>query len=675
VVDTFAWTVTNPAPVAGDDSATVAEDSLNNTIAVLGNDVDEDTLTVTLASALNGTVLINGDNTLDYTPNPNFFGADVISYTVDDGEGGTDTAVVNVTVTPVNDDPAVNANTGSTVNEGAADVVLQGELEYTDPEEGPANVTFTVNTAPVNGQLLRSGVPTASFTQADINAGIITYQHDGSETAGDSFTFTVTDGVGGSIAGQSFTFTVTAVNDAPVNTIPGPLNTGLNTPIVFSGANLIAVSDIDAGVAPIQVDLVVGGGNGTLTLATTAGIAIGPGADGTSAMTLTGTLAAINAALDGMTFTPNLAFQGATSVQISTDDLGNLGLPGPQTDIDTITITVTNTAPTMADQTITVDENSALGALVGAVVATDPDLLDPLAYTILSGNTGGAFSIDPATGQLRVANPALLDFETTPTFTLQVQVTDSGTPGLSDTAFVTIQLNDLIGALDPTDPISGGDPDPDPSPDPDPDPAPTGGGDDGGDDEIDLGGDDGGGGNPTPEPEPEPQPAPVIVIGSDVDAELPGPVSGQTEPAPIVERESTRFQVTQSDKLDISAETQDTSRPADHTIVFSEAVDIMSEGVGTTDILEEVVSNPLQATFKGGSFALSAGFLTWALRGASLVASMAAAMPAWQGFDPLPVLAAKKRDKKTDKDEQQEDDWQEKRIRRLLDPVKSADEE
>jgi len=109
--------------------------------------------------------------------------------------------------------------------------------------------------------------------------------------------------------------------------------------------------------------------------------------------------------------------------------------------------------------------------------------------------------------------------------------------------------------------------------------------------------------------------------------------------------------------------------------VFSEAVDIMSEGVGTTDILEEVVSNPLQATFKGGSFALSAGFLTWALRGASLVASMAAAMPAWQGFDPLPVLAAKKRDKKTDKDEQQEDDWQEKRIRRLLDPVKSADEE
>ncbi|MFQ5474934.1 MAG: hypothetical protein ACE5DM_03800, partial [Candidatus Nanoarchaeia archaeon] len=51
--------------------------------------------------------------------------------------------------------------------------------------------------------------------------------------------------------------TVNAVNDAPVNTVPGALSTGLNTPIVFSGANLIAVSDNDDGGAPIQVDLVV----------------------------------------------------------------------------------------------------------------------------------------------------------------------------------------------------------------------------------------------------------------------------------------------------------------------------------------------------------------------------------------------------------------------------------
>jgi hypothetical protein len=102
----------------------------------------------------------------------------------------------------------------------------------------------------------------------------------------------------------------------------------------------------------------------------------------------------------------------------------------------------------------------------------------------------------------------------------------------------------------------------------------------------------------------------------------------------------------------------------------------MSEGVGTTDILEEVQHNTLQATFKGTSFVLSAGFLTWALRGASLLASVAASLPAWQGFDPLPVLAAKKRDKKVkdedDGDEKKDADWQEKRIQRLFNPMDSA---
>jgi hypothetical protein len=103
----------------------------------------------------------------------------------------------------------------------------------------------------------------------------------------------------------------------------------------------------------------------------------------------------------------------------------------------------------------------------------------------------------------------------------------------------------------------------------------------------------------------------------------------------------------------------------------------MSEGVGTTNILEEAQNNTLRVAFQGTSFVLSAGFLTWALRGASLLASVAASLPAWQGFDPLPVLAAKKRDKKVkdadDGDEKTDADWQEKRIQNLLDPIGSDD--
>jgi hypothetical protein len=48
----------------------------------------------------------------------------------------------------------------------------------------------------------------------------------------------------------------------------------------------------------------------------------------------------------------------------------------------------------------------------------------------------------------------------------------------------------------------------------------------------------------------------------------------------------------------VAPETPDTNRSSEHTVVFSEALEIMSEGVGITNILEEAMSNPLQATFK-----------------------------------------------------------------------------
>jgi hypothetical protein len=62
-------------------------------------------------------------------------------------------------------------------------------------------------------------------------------------------------------------------------------------------------------------------------------------------------------------------------------------------------------------------------------------------YAITGGNAGGAFAIDPNTGAITVANAAALDFETTPSFALTVQVTDAG--GLTDTATVTVDLTNV----------------------------------------------------------------------------------------------------------------------------------------------------------------------------------------------------------------------------------------
>ena len=92
---------------------------------------------------------------------------------------------------------------------------------------------------------------------------------------------------------------------APVNTVPGAQSTGVTTPKVFSAANgnAISITDADAGGASNEVTL--GVTSGSLTLAGTTGLTFIAG-DGTAdaSMTMRGSAAAINAALDGLSFAP-----------------------------------------------------------------------------------------------------------------------------------------------------------------------------------------------------------------------------------------------------------------------------------------------------------------------------------------------------------------------------------
>src|SRR5207249_4477827 len=114
-VATVSLTITpvNDAPVASPSSATLAEDTPTS-VSLPASDVDGDTLTVTsVGSPAHGTAVIQGGN-VRYTPNANYNGGDSFPYTVSDGNGGTDTASVAVTVTPVND-PPVATDSSATV--------------------------------------------------------------------------------------------------------------------------------------------------------------------------------------------------------------------------------------------------------------------------------------------------------------------------------------------------------------------------------------------------------------------------------------------------------------------------------------------------------------------------------------------------------------------------------
>jgi len=104
-----------------------------------------------------------------------------------------------------------------------------------------------------------------------------------------------------------------------------------------------------------------------------------------------------------------------------------------------------NQPPVVDDRSFAIAENSALDALVGTVVAVDPEG-QPLTYAIVAGNGSGAFAID-SHGNITVADPSKLDFEDPDldSYNLTVQVTDSG--ALVDTAMVSIAVTNVVETL------------------------------------------------------------------------------------------------------------------------------------------------------------------------------------------------------------------------------------
>jgi hypothetical protein len=106
---------------------------------------------------------------------------------------------------------------------------------------------------------------------------------------------------------------------------------------------------------------------------------------------------------------------------------------------------INHTPVIAASQTFTIPENPANARSVGIVSATDPDTTAPnntLTYSIVGGNPNNAFTINSTTGQITVINPSAVDFETSPQFNLQVKVTDGGSPALSATQIVTVNISD-----------------------------------------------------------------------------------------------------------------------------------------------------------------------------------------------------------------------------------------
>ncbi|MGE0587584.1 MAG: cadherin-like domain-containing protein [Cyclobacteriaceae bacterium] len=154
-----------------------------------------------------------------WTPTQLEIGDHTVVISVNDGESSDSESII-ITVNPTNTAPVLSANTGLTVVQGASASLSDTNLLVSDAQQTSAEIVFSLTVIPSNGKLKKSGVDLAAggtFTQADINDGKISYDHDGFNGATDKFTFTVSDGNGGEIAATDFNISIDIITGLEAN--------------------------------------------------------------------------------------------------------------------------------------------------------------------------------------------------------------------------------------------------------------------------------------------------------------------------------------------------------------------------------------------------------------------------------------------------------------------------
>ncbi len=121
---------------------------------------------------------------------------DAFSFTLSDGSTPSTPYTFNINVNPV--PPTITTNTGTTVSRLAGSTILTtAQLNATDPGDAASQINFNVTGGLTKGYLDLStnpGVQITSFTEAQLQAGIVQYVHTAFGLAPDSFTFNVSDG-------------------------------------------------------------------------------------------------------------------------------------------------------------------------------------------------------------------------------------------------------------------------------------------------------------------------------------------------------------------------------------------------------------------------------------------------------------------------------------------------
>lgn len=394
--------VGNVPPTTVNDFASTPKNS-PVTVPVLANDSDDngDPLTLLAVTQTNGTATISGANVV-FTPALDFVGAVVLTYTVTDGQGGTNTGLLTITVTNVNSPPVVVDDVFTVAEDSTNVLVVLGN--DSDPD-GDGLVVVSVSTT--NGTASISGTNVVYTPAADFH---------GTNT----LVYCATDGQVTNCAWV--TVVVWPVNDAPV-AVGQSVSTAEDTPV---GITLVGV-DVDGPVT--NFTLVSVPGHGTVS---------GGGAV--------------------WTYTPAANYVGGDSFTFRVDD-GTL-----TSAVATVTITVTpvNDAPVAHPDSYLTGQGQPLSVSAPGILANDTDIEGQSLTSVLVGgpahgslvlNANGSFTYTPslyftgtdsfsyvASDGISNSAPVTVSLSVYPLADVAVYVTgpDVVTPGQTFTNVVTV---------------------------------------------------------------------------------------------------------------------------------------------------------------------------------------------------------------------------------------------
>ena len=403
-----------------------------------------------------GTVVTVADinaGKLVFTPSALTYGSNYANFTFQvQSDGDTTFSGVNldpnpklmtIDVTQVNQAPTITAPSTASTNSGTPVVI--GGISFADVDSNSQNETYTFSVT--NGVLTLStvvaggisagqitnnetGSITVVATLAQINATLadaagLTYTPTASYFGPATLSLGINDGgntgVGGAkTANASVAISVIYVNQAPSIIAPPTASVLENNPLIVTG---VQFADVDSNGQPESVTLSVS--HGTLTLSTIVSGGLNAGqitGNGTSSLTISGTLAQINATLadaNGLTYTPTTLYVGNDSLLLGINDNGNTGTGGAQSASTSISITVNLLAPVLADiegatliypgigavtvtsaLTVTEENSQAITGATVQISAGYQSSLDTLLFTNTATITG---SWNGATGTLTLS--------------------------------------------------------------------------------------------------------------------------------------------------------------------------------------------------------------------------------------------------------------------------------